>query len=100
MTDPKPVYFPEEISYNDQESIIEIVLEKILGYQDACTESDDHDNENQNKKKTDKKDLITYYTFAKNYPLGNFNDLKNKPHSFQPFLSTGFSQIDSPPPKV
>lgn len=36
-------YLPENLSYNDQESIIEVVLEKVLGYENAIPEYDDND---------------------------------------------------------
>ena len=43
--------FPEDLSLNDQESIVEIVIEKILGFEDAIPEYEDSDNENHLVKK-------------------------------------------------
>jgi len=58
--DPNPEHIPEDLSINDQESIIEIVLEKVLGYEDAIKEYDDHDTEDHNKKTNVKIDLATH----------------------------------------
>ncbi len=57
--DPEPNHLPEDLSFNDQESIIEIVLEQLLGYDDAIVEYDDHDTEEHNKKKSVRIDLIS-----------------------------------------
>ncbi|TDE06901.1 hypothetical protein [Flavobacterium sandaracinum] len=36
-------YGKEDLTYNDQESIIEIFVEKILGFEDAIAENEDND---------------------------------------------------------
>jgi hypothetical protein len=36
---------PEDLSYNDLESIVEIVIEEALGYEDALPEYDDNDSD-------------------------------------------------------
>ena len=38
--DPHPEYIPEDLSINDQESIVEIVVEKILGFENAIQEKE------------------------------------------------------------
>ena len=43
-----PDYIPEDLSINDQESIIEILVEKVLGYGDVFKEYDDPDKEDHN----------------------------------------------------
>lgn len=40
-------FFTENITFNDPESIIEIVVEKVLGYENTIAEYDDNDT-NQN----------------------------------------------------
>jgi hypothetical protein len=47
--DSTPHYLPEDLTFNDQESIVEIVLEKILGFEDAIAECDDNDKCDLNK---------------------------------------------------
>lgn len=44
--DLQPEYVPEDLTYNDIESIVEWVLEDVLGYQDIIKEYDDDDNSN------------------------------------------------------
>lgn len=41
--DPKQKHIPENLDYNDQESLIEILLEKILGFDNLLPEFDDDD---------------------------------------------------------
>jgi hypothetical protein len=99
-SDPNPEHIPEDLSINDQESIIEIVLEKVLGYEDAIKEFDDHDTEDHNKKTNVKIDLTNHYiaqivlnqesiiTTRQNFPDHNT------------FLANGFQKLDIPPPKI
>ncbi|WP_052958689.1 hypothetical protein [Maribacter thermophilus] len=44
--DPQPNYIPEDLSYNDMESIVEIVLEELLGIENAVPEQEDDDTNN------------------------------------------------------
>lgn len=96
--DPKPEYIPEDLSINDQESILEIIVEKVLGYENAIKEYDDHDSEDHNKKKETKTDLLIH--FPKTYNL--FNHLNKRkilyPNQENQLLNA-FKEIDSPPPK-
>ena len=99
-TDPNPDYIPEDLSINDQESIVELVIEKVLGYEDAIGEYDDHDTEDHNNKSGVEIDLFILPTIVKNdiqYQL----DVKT-PLYFDKAsrLLNGFKEIDSPPPKV
>ncbi|OJJ15465.1 hypothetical protein BKI52_39305 [marine bacterium AO1-C] len=38
-------HMPEDLSYNDQESIAEVILEKVLGYENAIPEYDDRETD-------------------------------------------------------
>jgi len=100
ISDPNPQFVPEDLSINDQESIVEIILEKVLGYENAIEEHDDHDTEDQNEKKTVKVDLLTQL----HTPQGESNHLNSKKSAvifaFDDFLVNGFYEIDSPPPQV
>jgi len=98
--DPKPEHIPEDLSINDQESILEIVFEKVLGYEDAFKEYDDHDKEDHNIKTNVKIDLTTHYiaeivlnqkaivTARQNFP------------DYNAVLTNGFQKLDFPPPKI
>ena len=46
-SDPNPRHIPEDLSINDQESMVELVAEQILGMEDAFEEFDDTDSEDQ-----------------------------------------------------
>ncbi len=51
-------YVPEDLSFNDQESIVEMIVEQLPGYEDAIEEYDDNDSEKNSKKKNTKIDLF------------------------------------------
>ncbi len=96
----KPGFIQEDLSVNDQETIIELVVEKVLGFEDAFKECDDLDTEDHPKKSGSKLDLTVY---------GYSHDMHN--HTIvlpvlQPstnknfFLAKGFNKLDLPPPKT
>lgn len=98
--DPNPEHIPEDLTFNDQESIIEIVLEKVLGYEDAIKEYDDYDTEDHNTKTNVKIDLATHYIVDNNL---NQSFVEIKKHKFPEYkinLTKGFQKLDIPPPKV
>ncbi len=97
---PHPTHIPEDLSINKQESIIEIVVEKILGYENAIKEYDDHDTENNNKKKNVKIDLTTRYIVDYNFKRSPVETTRQKFPVFNAYLTNGFYQPDSPPPKI
>jgi hypothetical protein len=97
--DPEPEYIPEDLSFNDQESIVEIVVEKVLGFENAIKEYDDHDTEQHNKKKNVKIDLLQCTKLING--IHHHTSLGEKelfPDS-EANLMSGFAEIDSPPPK-
>jgi len=98
--DPNPEHIPEDLSFNDQESIVEIVVEKILGFEDAIKEYDDHDNEDHNKKKNVKIDLLVHVIKADKSDQNQFFERKKTFPDYKARLTKGFNEIDSPPPKV
>ncbi|TQI69482.1 hypothetical protein JM79_0362 [Gramella sp. Hel_I_59] len=80
--------FPENIPYNEQESIAEILVEKILGFENAIAESEDHEPEERQSEKLQKinfnlvvKDQIDISGFIQslensNFPLSTKNTLE------------------------
>lgn len=98
--DPNPEYIPEDLSINDQESIIEVVVEKILGFEDALEEYDDHDSEDHNKKK-----LVEIVVFAQQIIVSITKEsiietIKEQFTDYNPYLTSGFQKLDTPPPKT
>lgn len=98
--DPNPQHIPEDLSFNDQESIVEIVVEKILGYENAIEEYDDHDTEDHNTKNTVKIDLLVHLTFEHESSPPQCKARKQHFPDHNDRLANGFEEIDSPPPKI
>lgn len=98
--DPYPEHIPEDLSFNDQESIVEIIIEKVLGYENAIAEYDDHDTEDHKKKSNVKTDLsVCLITSYKSIPLF-FKERKQRFLDYEACLASGFVEIDSPPPNI
>ncbi|SFC81567.1 hypothetical protein SAMN04487987_10194 [Algibacter pectinivorans] len=98
--DPKPSHIPEDLSFNDQESIIEIILEKVLGFEDAIEEYDDPDTEEHNKKRNVKIDLTTPSILVSNLNSLEFKNAPGKFPDYKTYLTSGFDKLDLPPPKI
>lgn len=98
--DPNPEHIPEDLSFNDQESIVEIVVEKVLGFEDAIKEYDDHDTEDHNKQKNIKIDLSVHVIKADKFAHNQIDERKEPCFDYVARLTNGFNEIDSPPPKV
>lgn len=95
-----PEHIPEDLSFNDQESIIEIIVEKVLGYENAIEEYDDHDTKDHNEKKNVKIDLLVYQVTTNEDFQRKLIEEKSLYHNYEARLANGFKEIDSPPPKV
>ncbi len=89
----------EDLNINDQESILEFFVEKVLGCEDAFVEYDDHDLENIQTQSKIKLDWITQVIERMNsYPFDNHDTTSNEFGSnFD--LSEGFQKLISPPPE-
>ena len=98
--DPNPEHIPEDISINDQESIIEIVVEKILGYENAIEEYDDNDTEEHNKNTNVKIDLTNHYTTEIDLHKESRITIRQNFPDLNTFLANGFQKLDIPPPKI
>lgn len=99
-SDPQPDHIPEDLTINDQESIVEIIVEQILGYEDAIKEYDDNDTEDHNKKTTIKIDLISLYTADCLSNELSMETQSNRFPEFDSYLLNGFQQLHTPPPKI
>mgnify|MGYP003647337640 CR=1 FL=1 len=96
--DHDPPHIAEDLTFNDQESMVEILVETVLGYEDTFEEFDDPDGEDQSKKSTQKIDLVFHNSsdLQRLYEsiIGNESNFSNP----RIILSLGFYQLDSPPP--
>lgn len=99
-SDPTPNHVPENLSFNDQESILEILIEKVLGFEDAFKEYDDNDAEDYNSNTLLKVTFIAQKNNEKVLKNIFFQILKPSFSDKNSFINFGFHQIDTPPPKV
>ncbi|MCF1196034.1 MULTISPECIES: hypothetical protein [Mangrovimonas] len=99
-SDIQPHWIPEDLSFNDQESIVEIVIEKVLGFENAFEEYDDNDTEEHSNGKQVKINLLIPYAHSNHLENVQFID-QNQHFGFRnAFLPLGYFEIDTPPPKV
>src|SRR6056297_1104490 len=98
--DPNPEHIPEDLSINDQESIVEILVEKILGYENAIEEYDDNDTEEHNKKTNVKIDLTNHYIAEIDLNKESIITTRQKFPDLNTFLANGFQKLDIPPPEI
>jgi len=98
--DPNPNHIPEDLSFNDQESIIEIIVEQVLGYEDAIKEYDDNDSEDFNKKTNLKIELIVQFIVDSSVKEAIIKTTKQKFADYNTYLPISFQKLDTPPPKV
>ncbi len=98
--DPYPDYIPEVLTINDQESFVEFFLEKILGFENAIAEYDDHDTEDHNKKKNSKIDVVVLFFSQHDNADSNFNKGKQAYPNYSKRLTAGYGRLDTPPPKA
>lgn len=86
--------------FNKQESIIELIVELILDYENAIKEYDNDDLENLNKKPSSIFNLIHHKSNYENSLLTHHLAQKKIFDSFPPFVSNKFIELDTPPPKI
>jgi hypothetical protein len=96
--DGQPYYMPEDLSINDQESVVELVLEKGLGMENAVAEHDEPGDESQELS------LIKEFKVAKVGCLEvkfyrSYSHISNIPFE-ECFLSQYTCDIIPPPPKA
>lgn len=91
---------PENLKYNDQESIIELIVEKVIGIENAIPEQDDNDTEEyknlENNLKLDQFTAESFKTNALQYRVIKTQDHTNWIRNLYP---SGFIEIVAPPPK-
>ena len=99
--DTTPIYLSEDIRINDQESIIELLIEKVLGYDHAIPESENGDSDEKNDKKGLSK--MEFPLTSTTYENHIFHRISEPENLFAPpeiSLKIGFERAYSPPPEV
>lgn len=91
---------PEDLSYNDQESLLEMIVEQVLGFEDAFKEYDDIDH--QDHSKNNKKQNIDFnYQNILSFNINQQTELSNLKFDYYQFIYNNvFLNIDTPPPKA
>lgn len=98
--DPLSNYFHEDLSINDQESILEILIEKVLGFEYAFEENEDHDSDNH-QVSLEKSSAIGF--LCANFNAFFFCKDEEKQKHFPNYLlniKDGFSRNITPPPQI
>lgn len=90
----------ENLNFNDQESIIELLVEKVLGFENAIIEQDDVDGSPQKSMK--KSIYLDYFVFQDNSLKNTFFNWDSNKKLFSPIqLFESISlEITSPPPLI
>lgn len=96
--DTESPHIAEDLTINDQESMVEVLVETILGFEDAFEEFDDPDGEDHNNKSFQKVVLSFHnptaqeHLFNSSIPAdSNFSDPRT-------VLCLGYYRLDFPPP--
>ncbi|MDY3362957.1 hypothetical protein JSO61_001170 [Riemerella anatipestifer] len=92
-------YFSETSNYNDMESIIEVIVEKVFKYENAIEESEEYDLDNYTKK-AKYNWFFGLFSLCKSVQMVEICFSKYIRAVGVSKLLNGFSQFDVPPPKI
>tara|TARA_R110002020_G_scaffold91560_2_gene222352 strand:+ start:97357 stop:97743 length:387 start_codon:yes stop_codon:yes gene_type:complete len=91
----------QDPTFNEQESLVEIIIEKVMGYENAIPENDslESDEHIPIKNKTFLDNFIL--SFIKTHSHTAFAHRKNRPFHFRPSnLPAQYLEQESPPPEA
>ena len=93
---------PEDLSFNDPESIVEIIAEHILGYEDAFPEYDDNDSDKEGRShKTLQLDTFPPYRVDLRDTLSPGGDRQARSSlAGRLLILQHYLEISSPPPEA
>jgi len=97
--DAAPDYIPEDLSINDQETIVELVLEKVMGLDNAVQEKDEPDQEDGGALDFKKINLISHHS-NKLFFEQQFFQKKSKIDYLASFHQSPTFDVFSPPPEA
>lgn len=99
IADKEGDHISEDLCFNDQESIIELVLEIGLGFEDAVPEREDADGDQETSQK---KNFSTDLMFLTNYAYRSLGLSTRRTADFlvgnQGWVKPGYFEMPSPPP--
>jgi hypothetical protein len=98
---PAEASYEAQLGFNDQESIIELVLEKMVGIEDAIAERDDEEGSGDKESHlTAKIKLLLFSSLNWISPQYDFSYKKTQFPIFIGHESTGRIEKDAPPPEA
>jgi hypothetical protein len=99
--DATPDYIPEDLTYNDMESVTEIVLEKFFGIENVIAEHDENDTEDGNSFNLKKEIVYSHQIIIENntfFDIGLHIIASTK--YIEQYSSQFHPEIVPPPPKA
>ena len=96
--DPNPQHIPENLSINDQESVVELIFESLLGYENIIEEFDDEDQKKSNSSSNQTNDYWNFEVFTDEYDWG-LKMITRAFFSLERSPSSGYSFEEAPPPR-
>jgi hypothetical protein len=99
--DARPDYVPEDLSFNDLESVAEIVLEQVLNINNALSEHDESDTEDGGSIEIKKEILISHKFRFECIRFFKYNlKLLYSNNYIEQYSSQFHPEIAPPPPKA
>lgn len=100
IADNIPINQKEDLTINEQESVIEFIIEKVLGDSDAFTEYDDIDpDDHSSKKQTNIQFHLSTYFSNPEFSAILFTSIDKSNFSYNQSIIEGISSPNNPPPK-
>ncbi|MFA9190257.1 hypothetical protein AAGV28_02635 [Flavobacterium sp. FZUC8N2.13] len=100
-SDIRPSYVPEDLSFNDQESLIEIIVEKVFKFENAIPENEDTDTENNHILK---KTISSAFYILPSFKINNNEEIYDSNSGNINYNETlvliPYFEIYSPPPEI
>ncbi|MCU0421430.1 MAG: hypothetical protein MUC81_01370 [Bacteroidia bacterium] len=99
--DHKPDSVPEDLTYNDLESVVEVVLEQVLEINNAIAEYDESDADDSNNGLSIKKGIdFSYMDNTLKFPINQLVFIAYKQSYYRDnFLTQYHPELTPPPPK-
>lgn len=99
--DPQPGHIPEDLNYNDMESIIEVVLEQFFEFNNVIAEHDENDTDESGGLSIKKS--VEFYCYQKSISFFSALNIKSRYKHGQyidQYSEQFHPEIVPPPPKV
>lgn len=100
ISDNVEVLSDEDLAFNDQESVVEFIIEILLGNTDAFDEYNDIDSEEQSLKKHSNFQLhLNSFFSSAHFLVSDFAFSSDSAFSYNRLIHEGVSFLNNPPPQ-